>query len=51
MWALGFVNALVHAKDAFAVMPEGLYLSAVVSVLALAAAWVGYSGFHTQEVE
>ena len=50
MWALGFVNALVHAKDAWAVMPEGLYLSAVVSALALAASWIGYSGFHTQEM-
>jgi len=43
MWALGFVNALVHAKDAFAIMPEGLWLSAVVTLLALLAAWLGYS--------
>jgi uncharacterized membrane protein len=44
MWALGLVNAFVHAKDAFAIMPEALYLSAVVALLALAAAWLGYSG-------
>lgn len=50
MWVLGFVNALVHAKDAWAIMPEGLYLSAVVAALALAAAWTGYSGFHAKEV-
>lgn len=46
MWGLGFVNALVHAKDAWATMPEGLYLSAITALLALVAAWIGYSGFH-----
>jgi uncharacterized membrane protein len=51
MWVLGFVNALVHAKDAWATMPEGLYLSAVVALLALVAAWIGYSGFRAGEVE
>src|SRR5688572_17678184 len=44
MWVLGFVNALVHAKDAWATMPASLYLSIIVTVLALAAAWIGYSG-------
>lgn len=51
MWVLGFVNALVHAKDAWATMPAGLYLSAVVALLALVAAWTGYSGFRAGEVE
>jgi uncharacterized membrane protein len=50
-WVLGFINALVHAKDAWATMPEGLYLSVVVSLLALVAAWIGYSGFRGGEVE
>jgi len=50
MWALGFVNALVHAKDAWATMPEGLYLSAIVTILALVATWIGYSGIHDGEV-
>jgi uncharacterized membrane protein len=50
MWVLGFVNALVHAKDAWATMPEGLYLSIIVTLLALAAAWIGYSGFPAREV-
>ncbi len=27
MWVLGFINALVHAKDAWATMPASLYLS------------------------
>ena len=51
MWGLGFVNALVHAKDAWATMPEGLYLSATTTLLALVAAWIGYSGFRAGEVE
>lgn len=51
MWVLGFINALVHAKDAAAIMPEGLYLSAIVSLLALVAAWIGYSGFRLVEVQ
>jgi uncharacterized membrane protein len=48
MWGLGFVNALVHAKDAWATMPEGLYLSAITSLLALVASWIGYSGFQAR---
>jgi uncharacterized membrane protein len=51
MWVLGFVNALVHAKDAWATMPESLYLSVIATLLALVAAWIGYSGFRTGEVE
>ena len=50
MFVLGFVNALVHAKDAWATMQESLYLSAVTTLLALAAAWIGYSGFRSVEV-
>jgi uncharacterized membrane protein len=43
-WILGFIDALVHAKDAWAAMPDGLVLSAIVVVLAclsLAFAWAG----------
>jgi len=32
-WAIGLVNAFQHAKDAWAVMPTGLMLSAVVFIL------------------
>lgn len=49
MWVLGFTNALVHSKDAFAIMPEAVFLSAVVTILALVAAWIGYSGFQSRE--
>ncbi len=50
-FVLGVVNALVHAKDAYATMPDGLILSLVVTLLALAASWIGYSGFQNGEVE
>jgi uncharacterized membrane protein len=50
MWVLGFVNALVHAKDAFAIMPEALYLSAITAALALVAAWIGHSGVRSEGV-
>ena len=50
MWVLGFFSALVHAKDVWATMPEGLYLAAVTALLALIAAWIGYSGFRSEEV-
>jgi len=49
-WVIGFINALVHAKDAGATMPEGLYLSVITALLALIAAWIGYSGFRAGEI-
>lgn len=42
-WILGFVNALIHAKDAWASMPEALVLSIITVLFALAAAWLGFS--------
>ena len=43
-WVLGFVDALVHAKDGWAMMPGGLILSVLVTILALAAIWSAYRG-------
>ena len=42
-WLLGFLGALVHAKDAWASMPMALILSAAASLLAIAAAAIGFS--------
>jgi uncharacterized membrane protein len=42
-WVLGFFNALIHAKDAWASMPEGLILSVLTAALAIAATWLTYS--------
>ncbi|NLD70609.1 MAG: hypothetical protein GX644_17580 [Limnobacter sp.] len=43
IWILGFVNALVHARDAWAAMPTGLVLSAIVAALSIVATGVGLS--------
>lgn len=42
-WIAGFINALIHAKDAWGMMPNGFILSIVVTVLACAATWIGFS--------
>lgn len=45
---LGFINALVHGKDAWATMPEGLVLSVLVFLLAVAAVWLGFSNLRRE---
>ena len=40
---LGFVNALVHATDAWAAMPIGLILSVIVGAACARAVWVAFS--------
>ena len=47
-WVLGFINALVHAKDAWAAMPAGLWLSLVVAALACSAKWIAYMGMRRE---
>jgi uncharacterized membrane protein len=42
-FGLGFINALVHAKDVWAKMPAALILSVIVTLLALVATWIGFS--------
>jgi len=39
---LGFINALVHAKDAWATMPAGLILSILVFLFIAAATFIGF---------
>ena len=46
LWVLGFINALVHAADAWASMPAALNLSAIVALLAVIATWLGFSRSH-----
>lgn len=48
MWVLGLLNAFIHAKDAWAIMPEAIWLSSISAVLAFLAAWVGFSGIRTE---
>lgn len=47
---LGFVNALVHAKDAWASMPSGLILSVIVALLAVLTVGVGFSTLRARAV-
>jgi uncharacterized membrane protein len=46
-WVLGFINELIHAKDAWASMPEALVLSAITALLATAATVLGFSTIRT----
>jgi uncharacterized membrane protein len=43
LWLLGFINALVHAGDAWASMTAALVLSTIAVVLVMAATWLGFS--------
>lgn len=44
LWVLGFIDVLVHAADGWASMPTALILSAIATVLAIAATWLGFAG-------
>ena len=41
-WVAAFFNALIHARDAWAMMPGGLILSAITLALACLATWLGF---------
>jgi uncharacterized membrane protein len=45
-FVLGLINSFVHARDAWATMPGGLILSAIVTVLAILATWLGFSSLR-----
>lgn len=42
-WAMGFFDALIHARDAWAGMPMGLVLSVITTLLAALATWLGFA--------
>jgi len=48
-FVLGFINALVHARDAYAVMPTGLVLSLLGLMLVGAATWSAFAGLRSGE--
>jgi uncharacterized membrane protein len=45
---LGFINALIHARDAWASMPTGFVLSLIVAVLACAATAASFSTLRSR---
>ena len=50
-FVFGLINSFVHARDAWATMPDGLVLSTLVLALALGAMWVGLSSPRAGEAE
>jgi uncharacterized membrane protein len=46
-WVVGFLDALHHARDAWAIMPTALLLSVIAVGLALASSWIGFAGLRT----
>lgn len=51
LWIVGFINILMHSRDAwYSVTVTAVILSFISAVLAIAAAWIGYSGFNRKEV-
>jgi uncharacterized membrane protein len=50
-WVLGLVNAFQHAKDAFAMMPTGLVLSVIVTLLAVVATGVGLTNLRSGDAQ
>lgn len=47
-WVSGFIDALVHARDAWASMPTGLVLSVIVVMLACVALWIAFAGMRAR---
>jgi uncharacterized membrane protein len=47
-WVVGFINSLVHAKDAAATLPEGLVLSVVAFAIIAAASWLELDTKHRE---
>ena len=41
VFVVGLIDSFVHARDAWAVMPAGLALSVIVTLLAVGATWLG----------
>ena len=46
-FVLGFIGSLVHARDAWAVMPSGMVLSVLVLVLVAAGTWMAFAGLRS----
>jgi uncharacterized membrane protein len=47
-FGLGLVNAFVHTRDAWGIMPAAPILSAVVTAIAVLAAFVGFSSLRAR---
>jgi hypothetical protein len=50
LFVLGFIDSLVHARDAWAVMPTGIVLTAIACVLVVVATWLAFAGLRAGDV-
>jgi len=50
-WVVGFFNALMHARDAWASMPTGLVLSCVTLLLTCVATFLGFAARRTGDTK
>jgi uncharacterized membrane protein len=41
-WLVGLFDAFMHARDAWASMPAGLWMSVIAALLACVATWLGF---------
>lgn len=49
LWVLGFINALVHAGDAWASVPTGPVLSTLAALLAITATGAGFYNLRWEQ--
>lgn len=49
-WIVGFIDALIHARDAWAVMPTAPWLSAITFLLASIATWLVFARLRDTRV-
>lgn len=42
----GLLNSFAHARDAWAMMPDGPILSTIVTLLTIVAVWIGFASLH-----
>lgn len=48
-WGTGLYNAFIHARDAWGIMPDAIWWSAISAALALVASIIGWRGFSDGE--
>jgi uncharacterized membrane protein len=48
-FVLGLIDSFVHARDAWGIMPEAPIMSAIVTLVAIAATWIGLASLRAGE--
>ena len=50
-WIIGLFDAFMHARDAWASMPAGLWMSVIAALLACVATWLGFRSLRLGPVQ